>query len=154
MKYEVVGLRNIAAGEDAQLALVTNSPAQAVRRVRDPTEFALGRYGRPRLAKDSDVMDSHKYRAIQGSPLTRLVRPSSQPGLDPEADEVVIPSMAEQAAARGSRSVDGAASPTGQHAQELGSIECPEALCRDADWASTRRSLASGTFRTGWGVGA
>ena len=32
---------------------------------------------------DKHVMDSHKHRAIQGSPLTRLFRPSSQPGWDP-----------------------------------------------------------------------
>ena len=103
---------------------------------------------------DSDVMDSRKYRAIQGSPLTRLVRPSSQPGLDPEADGEVIPSMAEQGAARGSRSVDRAAPPAGQHAQELGSIEYKEALCRDACWQPGRWVRCLDTqepcVRTGW----
>ena len=166
-KYKVIGLRNLTAGEEAQFSVITNSPEQAVRDAKEfvrvlfygiaaaaPQQWSCNESGTwtakyhivdPGVYKlyiesiyfDRDQQKSHKYRAIEGSPFTVVVRPKADAD---RSDADVVKRMAAEAAASGSA--------------RLGSINYPKELCRDADWRPGRWVRCLDTpepcVRTGW----
>ena len=169
-EYKVVGLRNLTVGENAEFFLIEagEAPDPASRELVRVLFYGISAFSPQHWSRNASgiwtanfhVMDpglykmyvesisnthgkpnSHRYRAIQGSPYTVLVRPRpARPQDAAEADADVAKRMVDKAAANGS------AWP--------GSIDYPPELCRDAGWRAGRWVRCFHTpepcVRTGW----